>query len=447
MDIGGLMNSYDLNGNKQSFASWISMLRTYETPFLNLVKTDKVNHALFSWQTDKLSVANKDNSAVEGSDAVAGKLAPTKVLQNVTQILSKVVKVSDTASKVASWGRGKETAYQMEKAGLELFKDLEWAFLNNVAMETGNNNKARLTAGVRGLAQSINVPCPSTGAVTHKVTDKEITEDDLFDLTYNLYLAGSKANILCFHPSMALFFSELMESETRARIFKNDPKLKLEVYTLVDPLGQRFILLPLRQMPHEVIYAFNKEDFTQKILRSPSRVLLDREGSYDKWLLEMEVGLRLSNPCAVGVLQHLHSERSLLKRARKLNCITNKTTGVPPSQESDIAVDFVATNGTWINATTTHNVSATAGGILYIMTTSDSIRPDKYRLKVFDVTDGENISVALNKSLESDGVTHRVKLPVSFVQNNKKFRIECYGYAGNKYVKHVLGTIKLVVAP
>ena len=437
------MNSYDLNGNKQSFANWISMLRNYETPFLNLVKTDKVNHTLFSWQTDRLAAPNGNNYSVEGSDAVTGNLAPTKVVQNVTQILSKVVKVSDTAAKVESWGRKQETAYQMEKAGLELFKDLEWAFLNNVAYEAGGNDKPRITAGVRGLAQPINLPCQSTGAVTHLVTDKDITEDDLFDLTYNLYLAGSKANMICYHPSMALFFTKLMESDTKARIFKNNPQLMLEVFTIVDPLGQRYLLMPLRQMPKDVIYVINKEDFTQKVLRAPSRTLLDREGSYDKWLLEMEIGLRLSNPCAAGILQKVNTSNKLLKKQRLHNLVTTSQT--LPTTEAQVAVDFVTSTGFWYSPITNHDVTvANTSPALNIFITSADVRPDKMQLKVYDITtQSDPEHTVINQFLPSDGKPQKASFTSGILQANKKYRIEVYGYVDGQYVKQVLGKITL----
>ena len=55
-------------------------------------------------------------------------------------------------------------------------------------------------------------------------------------------------------------------------------------------------------MPEKAIYFFDPSDWTQMVLRAPSREKLAKDGSYEKWMIEMEVGLRHRNPYASGVL-------------------------------------------------------------------------------------------------------------------------------------------------
>jgi hypothetical protein len=198
------------------------------------------------------------NAVLEGSSAQSADLTPTTLVNNVTQILRKVVQVSDTANVTANYGRGKELQYQMEKKGKEIKRDLEFAFLNNVANDPGDSMTARKTAGFTGLTAPIfvdsggGVPAdpasvdPDTGAIVHKTvaTPGTLDEDDLFDLTYQLYLAGSNANIIMFHPSRANFFSALQERSSadgagggnRQRIFENTEKFAKYVSIVVDPL-------------------------------------------------------------------------------------------------------------------------------------------------------------------------------------------------------------------
>lgn len=125
------MVSYELNGKKLSFANWISNLSPQETPFVSMTGKEAINQTLFQWQTDALAAASEDNSVVEGSEAASGKRESTTKLSNITQILRKVVKVSDTANALVNYGRGKELQYQMEKAGKEIKRDLEMSFLHN----------------------------------------------------------------------------------------------------------------------------------------------------------------------------------------------------------------------------------------------------------------------------------------------------------------------------
>lgn len=301
--------SYDLAGKKLSFANWISNLSPTETPFVSTTGKEAINQTLFQWQTDVLETANPNNAVIEGSAADAPARASTVVLSNVTQILRKVVRVSDTANALANYGRGQELQYQMEKAGKEIKRDLEVALLNNGARVDGSATVARKTAGFKGLVAALNAADPDTGAVVHKetATADVITEDELFDLTYNLYIAGSNANIIMFHPKHASFFSSLMESPAagvnRERMFDGqDTKFNVYVSTVVDPLGQSYKLIPNRWMDEASVYFFTPSDWTQMVLRAPQRTKLAKDGSYEKWMIEMEVGLRHRNPYASGIL-------------------------------------------------------------------------------------------------------------------------------------------------
>lgn len=300
------LQSYDLNGKKLSFANWISNLSPQETPFTSMTGKESITQTLFQWQTDTLAAVGK-NAVVEGSVAADGTLRSTTVLNNVTQMLRKVVKVSDTSNALANYGRGRELQYQMEKAGKEIKRDLEFAFLNQVGKVLGDASTARETAGFRGLVAGLGVADGDTGAIVHKESTDvgAISEADLFDLTYNLYLSGSNANIIMFHPKHAAFFSSLQEKTgtgNRQRIFEDTPKFSVYVSTIVDPLGQEYKLVPNRWMPEDAIYFFNSADWTQMVLRAPQRTKLAKDGSYEKWMIELEVGLRHRNPYASGIL-------------------------------------------------------------------------------------------------------------------------------------------------
>lgn len=306
--------SYDLNGKKLSFANWISNLSPTETPFVSMTGKESINQTLFQWQTDVLEKATIDNAQVEGSAATDETRKSTIVKNNYTQILRKVVKVSDTANVLANYGRGKELQYQMEKAGKEIKRDLEMILLQNGAGTAGDAGSARKTSGfvaLVGNGADGKTADPDTGAVVVRdvATSGTIAESDIFDLTYNLYLAGSDANIIMFHPKHAKFFSSLMESaagtgQNRLRMFDGakDNRFNVYVSTIVDPLGCEYKLIPNRWMPEDKIYAFTPSDWTQMVLRAPERTKLAKDGSYEKWMIEMEVGLRHRNPYASGVL-------------------------------------------------------------------------------------------------------------------------------------------------
>ena len=307
------LTSYDLNGKKLSFANWISNLSPTDTPFVSMVGKEAVQQTLFQWQTDTLAAPDAANAVIEGAAATDGTSATTSVKTNVTQILRKVVKVSDTANALANYGRGRELQYQMEKAGKEIKRDLEVILLSAQAKADGDASTARKTAAFQalvGTGAGGTTADPDTGAIVVKTTAGSgvITEAELFDMTYQTYIAGSSANIIMFHPKYASFFSSLQEKSgggaNRMRMFTNvDTEVNLHVSSLVDPLGQEFKLIPNRFMPQDAIYFFNPADWTQMVLRAPSREKLAKDGSYEKWMIEMEVGLRHRNPYASAVLK------------------------------------------------------------------------------------------------------------------------------------------------
>lgn len=302
-----VMTSYDLNGKKDSFANWISNLSPTDTYFVSVTGKEKITNTLFQWQSDSLAGADAANAQKEGDTVASGTCKATTKHENHTQILRKAVEVSDTADAISSWGRGKELAYQMEKAGKEIKRDLELILLSNQTKSTGADaTTARKTACFQALVATKDAVDPDTGAKVHQTTATTavILESELFNLTYNLFLSGSSANTIMFHPEQATFFSSLMESgNTRMKMIDNmDTKLNKYVGSVIDPLGQEFQLVPNRFMPKKAIYFFNPTDWTQMVLREPAKTKLAKKGSSERHMVEMELGLRHRHPYASGIL-------------------------------------------------------------------------------------------------------------------------------------------------
>lgn len=340
--MAAILTSYDLKGKKDSFANWISNLSPTDTFFVSVTGKEQVKNTLFQWQTDQLAAVDKNNAQDEASNAIAAKPKTTKVYQNKTQILRKAVEVSDTADAISTWGRGKELAYQMEKAGREIKRDLEAILLSDqkatptlaAGTPTGGTNDAeqepgstavhdpdaavvaatapRKTACFRrlvGTGTDGSTADPDTGAVVvaKTATTDVLTEKDLFDMTKQLYIAGADANIIMFHPNHSAFFSSLMEvgvaGGSRIKMIDNmETTLNKFVGTVIDPLGQEFKLVPNRWMDPNFIYIFNPKDWTQMVLREPQKIKLAKRGSTERYMIEMEIGLRHRNPYASAVI-------------------------------------------------------------------------------------------------------------------------------------------------
>lgn len=310
-----ILTSYDLNGKKDSFANWISNLSPTDTFFVSTTKKEAVQNTLFQWQTDSLAKASVANAHYESENVVAVKPKVTTVHSNITQILRKAVEVTDTADSLSNWGRGKELGYQMEKAGKEILRDLEMILLQRKQDKqdgaevdpptTGTSPNARKTKSFGMLVATKDAEDTDTGAKVHlKAAAGTPTEAELFSITYGLYLAGSDADTIMFHPKHAAFFSSLMETAaTRTKLISNmETELNKFVGSVIDPLGNQYRLVPNRYMPEDAIYFFNPKDWTQMVLREPSKVQLAKKGSSERYMIEMELGLRHTNPFASGIL-------------------------------------------------------------------------------------------------------------------------------------------------
>lgn len=310
-----IYTSYAQKGKKLSFANWISNISPEETPFTSAIGKEGIKQTMHQWQADSLSPASADNAVAEGSVAVDGDLKPTVVINNITQILRKVAKVSDTADMTDNYGRGRELQYQLAKAGKEILRDFESSALKNgVKSDDGSIRKlggfqalVGMTAGkVNETGHTGEQPDPDTGAVVvaKSGTAGTFTEDQLFDLTAQLYMAGAKADTIMVNPAHAKFFSKMQEKDgTRIRYFENRKDITLEVSTVTDPLGQKFSIVFNRLMPADAVYIFNPNDWTQLVFRAPKREELAKDGSYEKWMIEMEASLRHRNPYASAVLK------------------------------------------------------------------------------------------------------------------------------------------------
>ena len=285
--------TYDMKGIKSEFADWVSNISPEYTPFISMLRKFPVSNTHFQWQTDSLSGMDVDNAIIEGADAGSFTGIPTTVISGYTQIMRKVVQVSDTANSIASYGREKELYYQLKKAAKELKRDHESIFLLK------DQEGVTATSTTPSLSNSFGFMIdPANNLAASAAT----FEKDIFAATETLYTEGSEADIIMYSPELSLHFSSLQETGERHRIFKNDKRFEVEVNYLVDPLGQEYKLIPNRWLPTGVLYIFRAEDVSMAVLRAPQQTKLAKQGSSEKYMIEQEVGLRLANPLCAAVV-------------------------------------------------------------------------------------------------------------------------------------------------
>lgn len=305
MSINNLI-SYEILGVKEEFAGWVSNISPYDTPFVSMTGKFPIHNKVFEWQTDRLDNVWANN-AWDSDTLPEPSGITTEVHQNYTQILRKVIQVSDTAEALSTYGRPSETEYQIGKASKEIKRDLETILLSTQKKVEGDSTTPRMTSGFYDLTAGIGEAEPESGAITHKkLPGHAFTEEDIFDITWNLNMVGARANTIMFHPIHAKFFANMFEShgETRIKMYDNDTKeFSHYVNQIRDPLGQVFNLLPNDNMDEDMVYFFHPHDWFQRVLRNPTLHQLGKFGSFNKYMLEMEVGLQHRHRWASGILE------------------------------------------------------------------------------------------------------------------------------------------------
>ncbi|MGL5015512.1 MAG: SU10 major capsid protein [Bacteroidales bacterium] len=314
-----VLKSFELNGNKQSLANWISNLSPCDTPFSSMIGKQGINESQYSWQTDALAPPTKELHE-DGSVVEFQPRESTAIHTNFTSTLRKVVSVTETAMALSLRGRNDEFKYQLQKASKEMKRDLEFMNLGTDKGRVGTHNKASRFSGFLNLCAPINGVDPDTKAITtkevifHDLNGPWFTLKQIFEITYGLYMSGSKADKIMFHPKHVQIFSDVIGfNEEDAQVYRlfdtMDTKMNMQVAKIKDPLGRVYILIPNRFMPENKVYIFNESDWTQTVLRSPQRSLLGKTGSSETQLVEMEVGLRHRHPYASGVLSLVNTDK------------------------------------------------------------------------------------------------------------------------------------------
>ena len=145
-------------GIREDLSGVISNISPMETPFISGIGKSKASNTLFQWQTDTLTApagGTSGNRVLEGNDATANAPVEPTLLQNYTQISSKVIFSSGTADAVDWAGRKTALAYQLAKASKEMKRQMESMLLGNTGSSAGvgpgggDTAAARATAGLR----------------------------------------------------------------------------------------------------------------------------------------------------------------------------------------------------------------------------------------------------------------------------------------------------------
>ena len=262
--------TYNQVGQAEDVSDIITDITPTDSPFTSLMKSEKTHARTFEWQEDSLSSAQV-NAAVEGADAQIGTLTPTTMRSNTSQILTKAFQVSATADVIKTYGRAKETAYQLGRVLKEMKRDQERAYVGvSQAAVAGTASAARKMASVDQMITA------STAAGS-----AALTETHILTAGQAAYEAGSTPDVLMIKPADALIVANFAASSGRNREFASTKTLVNVIDIYVGPFGTYKCILN-RHSLSTVAWLIDPSMFKQVVLRPYTRTLLAKTGDSDK---------------------------------------------------------------------------------------------------------------------------------------------------------------------
>lgn len=288
--------SYDQVGKAEDVSDIISDISPTDTPMVSLIKPQKVSARVYEYQTDSLAAAAA-NAAVEGADPTMATLTATTMITGNTQILTKAFQVSATADAIKTYGRAKETAYQLGRALKEIKRDLEFAYVGaSNAGVAGNSTTAREMDSADQLIDAATTTAGGTAA---------LTETMLLDTGEAVFNQGGDASVFMIKPADAQIVAGFTGASGRYRNFNDGAKTLVNVIDLyVSPYGEYKVVLNRHQMTTHA-FLLDPTMWRSAVLRPFSRTLLAKSGDSDKHFVVGEYGLMHLNPKASGQINAL----------------------------------------------------------------------------------------------------------------------------------------------
>jgi len=285
--------TYDQVGAKEDVSNIISNLTPTRTPFTSGIGTENVHNTLFQWQEDELR-AVQENAQVEGFTATDASLAPTKMRNNVTQILEKTIKVSGSADKRDTYGRAKESAYQMGKAMAEVKRDLEHAAIGTKQVKVeGDSATARKFAGFQAQVDAAHIVAQAGTA---------LSEDTLLSTLQLLWNAGAEPNAVMVTGDDAIAVAEFAKASGRQRNVDAETKIVNAIDLYVSPFGKVAIQLN-RFLAASDTLVYDPADWKLAVFRNWFRETLAKDGDNTKMMVVGEFSLKHKNYKASAVIR------------------------------------------------------------------------------------------------------------------------------------------------
>jgi Family of unknown function (DUF5309) len=299
-----LFTSYDAVGIKEDISDIITNISPTKTPFQSAIGNEKVTQKVFQWQEDTLRVV-QTNANAEGFDASFITVTPTVMRSNTTQIFAEASQVSGTMDVTSTYGRAKESAYQLAKSAAQVKRDLENAMVGvNQAEVTGSDGVARQFAS---YSQQINTS-PVAGFVSPVVymgVGNTLDEAHLLTALQDCYTNGADPNTISVTPANSVSVAAFAKAAGRYRTIvdanSGNGKVVNAVDLYVSPFGETKVILNRFQKSTWTM-VYDPSMWVKATLRPWFREVLAKTGDSLKQMIVSELSLKHKNWSASALI-------------------------------------------------------------------------------------------------------------------------------------------------
>lgn len=319
----GAYSVYDQKGINEDLEQIIYDISPTDTPVISAISRRKVTNIRHEWQTDVLASAVTTNAVVEGDDATIDTATATVRVSNICQIMDKAIIVTGTANAVDTAGRKTELAYQLQKRGRELRRDMEATILANQASVLGDDTTARKLGGLQtwltsntdrggggadgGFSTSTSLTVAATDATAGAV--RTFTETLLVNAQQDAYANGGEPTLMVLSPYQKRQFTNATNFPGIADLRSNVPQGKsaavignAEIY--LGPFGTLDVVVDRFTRSRDV-FLIDPEYMSLGVLRPMQQWELAKTGDSEKRQLLTEVTLIVENQAAHAVIADL----------------------------------------------------------------------------------------------------------------------------------------------
>ena len=294
--VSGTLKTFDQVGKREDVEDIIYDISPTTTPMLSSIGSSTASATLHQWLQDELAAVGT-NAAVEGADAGTASTITQVVKTANTQIFDKVVQVSGTAEAVGTYGRTSDLAYAIAKAGKEIKRDIEHAFVGaGQAGTAGNGSTARQ---LTSAANQINSATTNTAGA-----NRAFTETELLDVLQKCYEQGGEPNQVQVTPSHSVTVAGFATASGRQRDFATGTTLVNAVDIIISPFGQVSVV-PNRFLDANTCLVLDTEYWSRAVLRPMQTIVLAKTGDSDKRQMLTELTLVCENDKASGKIDAL----------------------------------------------------------------------------------------------------------------------------------------------